>query len=408
MFYTLQSKFLFFFALTCLLVVALFISIDQVIKINSENEELKRQYFISHTIAKLYNLDLESEVENYLMSANLYKIEESEKILNIISNAKNIFNKALNIGFIRCYELNDVFYLQIDLNNSVNVIMYASKYTPNLNRVILIAGLFMALLVFFTFYYFTLKDVIRPLKKLSVHIKNWNVGNHHIFKYSKNDEISTVVKEVNKLTRNINELIQSRQFFIRSIMHELKTPIGKGKILVALFDESAKTRQLDNIFDRLNMLLNEFNKIEQILTKNYTLNIQTYRMHVIYEQALDMLMIEPGDARIAVKVNAYKQIDVDLELFSMLIKNLLDNALKYSSDGKCEFVIDEDKISVINNGVALKQPFEYYIKTFVRGESTNNTHGFGLGLYLIDYICTLHNFTFAYHYDTKHHFKVIF
>lgn len=408
MIYTLQSKFLFFFALTCLLVVALFISIDQVIKTNSENEELQRQYFISHSIAKLYNLGLGNEVDNYLISANLYKVSESEKILNIISNARNVFTRILDIGYIRCYELDDVFYLQIDLKNSAGVAMYASKYTPNLNRLILIAGLFIALLVFFTFYYFTLKDIIKPLKKLSVHIKNWNVGNHHIFKYTKNDEISTVIKEVNKLTRNINELIQSRQFFIRSIMHELKTPIGKGKILVALFEESSKTRQLDNIFDRLNMLLNEFNKIEQILTKNYTLNIQTYRLHVIYEQALDMLMIEPGDARIAVKINAQKQIDVDLELFSMLVKNLLDNALKYSSDGKCEFVVDEDKISVINNGAALKEPFEYYLGTFVRGESTNNTHGFGLGLYLIDYICTLHNFTFAYHYDTRHHFKVIF
>lgn len=45
------------------------------------------------------------------------------------------------------------------------------------------------------------------------------------------DEIGQVAVEFDNAVCKIRELIRSRQLFLRAIMHELKTPIGKGRIV---------------------------------------------------------------------------------------------------------------------------------------------------------------------------------
>ena len=57
------------------------------------------------------------------------------------------------------------------------------------------------------------------------------------------DEIANVAIEFNNAVCKIRELIRSRQLFLRTIMHELKTPIGKGRIISEMVqDEMQKSR----------------------------------------------------------------------------------------------------------------------------------------------------------------------
>lgn len=70
------------------------------------------------------------------------------------------------------------------------------------------------------------------------------------------------------------------------------------------------------------MLINEFAKIEQLLSKSYALKYEEYHFSLILEQARDMLMLENWDERISVQINEENNplLKVDFALFSLCLK----------------------------------------------------------------------------------------
>ena len=201
----------------------------------------------------------------------------------------------------------------------------------------------------------------------------------------------------------IRELLHSRQLFLRAIMHELKTPIAKGRLVSEMIeDEKSKTR-LHSIFERLNLLIDEFAKIEKITSKNFELTIKPYKMSDLLEASEDMLMIENPKRHISTNIQQDYSVDVDFELFTLVIKNLLDNGIKYSTDKHITVDIEDNELTITNNGEALKGPLEDYFKPFHASKK-----GLGLGLYIVKSILDIHQMELHYHYeDGKNIFTVV-
>jgi len=126
-----------------------------------------------------------------------------------------------------------------------------------------------------------------------------------------------------------------------------------------LHDEKNKAR-MHSIFERLNLLIDEFAKIERITSKNFELTIKPYKMSDLLEASIDMLMIENPKHLISTEIKEDYILDVDFELFTLVIKNLLDNGIKYSVDKHITVVIDENRLEIINRGEALTEPFQTF------------------------------------------------
>ena len=247
-----------------------------------------------------------------------------------------------------------------------------------------------------------------PLKKLSSDIRKFGAGNMdvNITKPDSDDEIAKVAIEFDAAASKIRELLRSRQLFLRTIMHELKTPIGKGRIVSEMVQNPTHKTRLIAIFERLDMLINEFGKIEQLLSKNYALNYQESYFSNVLDQARDMLMLDKFEEKVGVDIRRDILLRVDFGLFSLAIKNLIDNALKYADDKKAQVICDADGIVVRNLGQPLQNPIEYYMQAFIR-EKGSKSSGMGLGLYIIDHICRMHKFSLKYSYeDGFHSFKI--
>lgn len=54
------------------------------------------------------------------------------------------------------------------------------------------------------------------------------------------------------MTKKIQTLQDSRKLFLRNIMHELKTPITKGKLITDLMEDTKNQERLKRIFRDLN------------------------------------------------------------------------------------------------------------------------------------------------------------
>ena len=114
-------------------------------------------------------------------------------------------------------------------------------------------------------------------------------------------------------------------------------------------------------------------------------------------------MVENPGRLITTEIKKDYIINVDFELFTLVIKNLLDNAIKYSADKHVIVIINEDRIEIINNGVELKEPLENYFKPFHTSKS-----GLGLGIYIVKSILDIHHRELEYRYeDGKNIFAVI-
>jgi hamp domain protein len=403
--YSLTTKISVVFALAFSLVCILFYTFAS-IQLDNALEEIKNKQLnaINYLIASYEKSNPPSDLTNYFRNFGLTYVKSDKTVANVISAGKTIFAKQTQLGLFQSLLFQDSLYLQI--KNPSFQILLESDDTKNINDPIWV-GFILTTALLVSLYVSVMKSLM-PLKKLSSDIRKFGAGNMdvNIAKPDSDDEIAKVAIEFDAAASKIRELLRSRQLFLRTIMHELKTPIGKGRIVSEMVQNPTHKTRLIAIFERLDMLINEFGKIEQLLSKNYALNYQESYFSNILDQARDMLMLDKFEEKVGVDIRRDILLRVDFGLFSLAIKNLIDNALKYADDKKAQVICDIDGIVVRNLGQPLQNPIEYYMQAFIR-EKGSKSSGMGLGLYIIDHICRMHKFSLKYSYEDGYHaFKI--
>jgi two-component system OmpR family sensor kinase len=259
---------------------------------------------------------------------------------------------------------------------------------------------FVVILVFLLINYLWILRSLRPLKELKKEIKKFSNGELDInCKSNKEDEIAEVANEFDNAVKKISLLLNSRQLFLRTIMHELKTPIAKGRIVSELINEEKQKNRMINVFEKLNFMIDDFARIEKIVSKNYQITLNSTSLNILMDKAIDFLMLDSKENIILENIDESK-IKVDIELFSMAIKNLIDNAIKHSIDHKVTIKKDDNKILFISKGNKLDRNLDEYFKPFHQDTKSKN-HGMGLGLYIIHSILTIHKMELNYHYENE-------
>ena len=347
------------------------------------------------------------DLKRFFSNFNMEIINDKGKIIEITNQGREIFKQHTILGAFVSVEFKDALYLFI-VNETFSV-GFESLDTKNVTDPAWL-GFFITFGLLIWLYYSVIKSLL-PLKKLNNNIKKFASGNIDIIIQSPkdtNDEIAQLSFEFDRAVTKIRELLKSRQLFLRTIMHELKTPIGKGRIVCEMIEDERQKTRLISIFERLEILINEFAKVEQLLSKSYSLNIQECHLSLILEQARDILMMEKWDERVSVEIESDAILNVDIQIFALAIKNLIDNALKYADDRRVKITTNKDEICISNKGAALPISIEHYKQAFVRNKN-ERANGMGLGLYIIDKICELHGFKFDYFYaNGEHNFIVVF
>ena len=333
--------------------------------------------------------------EAYLEAQNMFLIKDKAKVVQIERSFKEK-------GKYKKYAV-DTFRLQriVLINNDRFKLFIENKNKPKypLKRIAVFSIVFLLIIML----YLWVVRSLRPISELKNKIKTFSEGNFDIQCASdRDDEIGEVANEFDHAVTMIRELLQSRQLFLRAIMHELKTPIGKGRLMSEMLTDEKSKARLHSIFERLNLLIDEFAKIEKITSKNFDLQGKPYKMTDLVEASIDMLMIENPDRLISKEVREDYIVKVDFELFTLVIKNLLDNAIKYSTDKHVRVVIDHERIEIINKGEALAEPLENYYKPFHTSKNS-----LGLGIYIVKSILDIHHMALGYeHKEDQNIFSI--
>ncbi|PTB88182.1 sensor histidine kinase [cyanobacterium G8-9] len=392
---SLRSKIRVVFSITLLLLGVLFISSVKYDRAIHEEHTVEQEKAITHYLYDYY-LKYGKIDEAYLEAQNVSLITDKGMVVQI----ERFFKEK---GKLKRYAV-DTYHLKriMVINNDHFKLILENKNKAKfpIKRAIIFSIVFLLIIML----YLWIMKSLRPLSELKSKIQTFSQGNLDIdCKSDKEDEIAEVANEFDHAVTMIRELLQSRQLFLRAIMHELKTPIGKGRLIAEMLPDEKNKARMHSIFERLNLLIDEFAKIEKITSKNFDLTIKTYKMSDLVEGSIDLLMVDNPGRLITTHVNQDYTVDVDFELFTLVVKNLLDNGIKYSTDKHITIVIENNQLQIINQAEALKEPLENYFKPFHTSKK-----GLGLGLYIVKSILDIHKMELRYnHKDGKNIFIVI-
>ena len=219
---------------------------------------------------------------------------------------------------------------------------------------------------------------------------------------------------------SIYEIVQQKKIseiksdFINNMSHEFKTPIATINLAIDALQNKVVKEDEEKV-DRYLKMLREENKrmqdqvenvlmISQLERGTTPLDLQSYAMNPIVSEAIShvALIVKSKNGTIKSELNAAKQsVVVDKNHFMNVFVNLLDNAIKYSSDSPLIYVNTYNEsnfwvFEIKDHGIGMSQEtLKLIFKKFYRrqGGNIHNIKGHGLGLSYVKKIIELHNGT---------------
>lgn len=250
-----------------------------------------------------------------------------------------------------------------------------------------------------------------PFRKMADHMSKADSGNliGRLEEPREQDEIWELAHSYNLLMDRIDMAQKVQQNFISNASHELKNPLTAilGEIDVTLQRDRSNEeyreamRVIDHEAQRLNHLTMRLLHLAEAsyahqgpamtgtdLRKLVASLMEDYRLS--HPNRLFDVDFEMDDARIPiVKGNA--------ELLQIAISNLVDNALKFSSDKVSVTVSCKDKrveVCVTDRGIGIPEADIGKLSIpFFRSENARVVPGFGIGLPLVKRIVDMHGGT---------------
>ncbi|PAF41572.1 HAMP domain-containing protein [Helicobacter sp. 11S03491-1] len=268
---------------------------------------------------------------------------------------------------------------------------------------------FLPIMLILTVLYLISFTLLNPLNKLSCAIKEFAKGKYDSsLTTTRKDEIGDLIRAFNFMGDKIFKMLKSRELILRNIGHELKTPLAKMKLILALKkDKTKELRKLEGYVRDMQKISDNMLEFERVNSGNIVIANEEFLSETLVFEALGSF----GDEEDRIHINFGKNFTIkgDLRLLSVAVKNLLENALKYTADNQIFIECIANKIVIKNKGEALEHQISYYLEPFCRDISHNAISGHGLGLSIVNEILSLHAYGLEYNYEEGYHiFRICF
>ena len=210
----------------------------------------------------------------------------------------------------------------------------------------------------------------------------------------------------NKLLTQVEEL---KSNFMRMMSHDLKTPLARIQGMAELISKepSALTetqhlalKTIAESSEELTDFIGSILSLSRIESKELKLQLRSRDINQLVREAIRRTdyLAKKRNIEVVTELEPLFSIKVDENLLKTVLNNLLENAIKYSSEGKRVLVTTEEVggqlvLQVADQGRGIpNEDIPHVFDRFYRARnSRTNTAGNGLGLYLAKYFVELHN-----------------
>ena len=266
---------------------------------------------------------------------------------------------------------------------------------PDILLIILGLGLFYLLLGYAAVSW--LFRPIRAIRKGAAHIGRGNFD--HRIKDIRSDQLGDLAADINQLASDVEGMLDAKRALLLGISHELRTPLSRMNLALELLDDETAREQLKPELEEMEKIVVTLLEAERLSTRHDTLMRSPVRIEDLVDNLIDDYF-DRDRQRIVVRNRAGAlRADIDEARITLLLKNLVSNALRYSpADSRpVEIEIEQHsddlvlRVSDWGPGLSVEQSRRIG-EPFYRGDASRNrdTGGTGLGLYIADLIAKAH------------------
>jgi signal transduction histidine kinase len=264
--------------------------------------------------------------------------------------------------------------------------IYPSEWVTFL-PIVFLSILFMFLL------YFIIWRFLRPISLMQERIHALEKGDlDSKIPIIGQDELALLSKSFNELIAQIKKLLKQKERLLSDVSHEIKTPLAKIRLLLAMVKPEDKIRRVDKQVDYLDSIVTNILISDKLSVPYSNLVLEKISIDNLVKQGIDL----SKHKNVRIEVADVFDVYCDVVKMSIVIKNLLDNAEKYApSDNPVSLITSLDNnqtiIQVVDSGAGIPDNLLAKItKPYVRGTNLEKS-GFGLGLSICKKVLSAHN-----------------
>ena len=307
--------------------------------------------------------------------------------------------------------------------NSQDIFIRLSKELESINEQIYSLGLkiFIVLTIFFiaifTITYKISKELEREMQKIAEFLgsltrkrKSTYISSDFSLEFANITNLLTKVSQIlvkkdkqkSKYTSRLQTSNQQKDDIISAISHEFKNPIAviNGYSQTLLDDENLnpniRKKFLSKIYkngEKLSDLIDTLRLSIKLDNGKQSTNFSTINLYEIVTDTVENIKLNYPKRETIVKGNKDILIKADPSLFSVVVSNLVENAFKYSED---EVIIsfDESSLNITDSGIGISaKNLDNITSKFYRVHENSWNNSLGLGLFIVNNIVDLHNFS---------------
>jgi two-component system OmpR family sensor kinase len=262
--------------------------------------------------------------------------------------------------------------------------------------------------------YFLARKSLAPVVAMGEHARRIGAINLHerLPVLNANDELGQLATTFNDLLDRLDQSFERQRRFIADASHELRTPLAilRGEAEVAM---SQQGRKAEDYLESLGILHGETSRLIKIVEDLFTLTRADSGQYLLSPENVYLEEVVADCAHSARTLAREKNIELgvdaseeclirgDQALLRRMILNLLDNAIKYTSEGgrvdiACRAVTAGFEIHITDTGPGIppdlhSRIFERFFRADLARSRSGREGGAGLGLSIALWIAEAHH-----------------
>jgi signal transduction histidine kinase len=246
--------------------------------------------------------------------------------------------------------------------------------------------------------YIVLKRLLGPLRRLNDGVDRLSAGQLDVVLPNEtHDEFGRLTDAFNHMVGRVRAMIGARDQLLLDVSHELRSPLTRMKVALELLPDGAQRNGMAADIAEMERMIAELLELER-LRDGCRLRIVRHDLVPILREVAESFQDKPPGVRIVAPPGELL-VDIDAQKIRTVVRNLLENAAKYSlpQSRPVEISAMQDDqtilIRVADDGPGIPEDeAERVFEPFYRLDRSRskNTGGYGLGLSICKRVMEAH------------------